>query len=233
MENIRFRTIDDIETHKLFGPFESSLEILEKELTSEDEDGNIVMDEFVESDHPRDEDGRFSKNSTSGAKSASPSGGKSSTKYAEIDDDDEEYNPDLDGPGEEAKREKEHAISYYKAVRRRHGDVKKIARNTGFPEQVIDRIREHVFMKKHDLGDDKMKRFSPDYDMAQSWQRLVKGKNIQPHDVTLLKHEQKEYELMDSGLSQDKAHALATREFDYQGEVEKYNGKSQKHNKDT
>lgn len=45
MENIRFRTIDDIETHKLFGPFESSLEILEKELTSEDEDGNMAIAE--------------------------------------------------------------------------------------------------------------------------------------------------------------------------------------------
>lgn len=33
------------------------------------------------------------------------------------------------------------------------------------------------------------KRFVPDFYMAQSWQRLIEGNNIQHHDLLLLDHE--------------------------------------------
>ena len=77
MENLRFRTIDDILSHSLFIPFKTSLEILEKELTFEAEDGNIAMDEFVESDHPRAENGQFT--SGGGASSGSSETAKADT----------------------------------------------------------------------------------------------------------------------------------------------------------
>lgn len=54
MENIRFRTIDDIMSHNLFAPFKSSLEILQNVLTN-DENGGII--ELTE-----DEDARFDGN---------------------------------------------------------------------------------------------------------------------------------------------------------------------------
>ena len=77
MENLRFRTIDDILSHKLFVPFKTSLEILEKELTFEVENGIMAMDEFVEGDHPRAENGQF----TSGGGSSPES--KTETEEAE------------------------------------------------------------------------------------------------------------------------------------------------------
>ena len=77
-------------------------------------------------------------------------------------------------------------------------------------------------MNKHDLGDGKYDYFYPSFEMAQSWQRLIDGKNIQPHDITLIKHEVMERDLMRAGLSQDEAHRLTSKTYNYQKESEEY-----------
>ena len=59
-------------------------------------------------------------------------------------------------------------------------------------------------------------------EMAQSWQRLIDGKDIQPHDITLLQHEIMEKELMDAGYTQDAAHTLTSHKFNYAEEAYKY-----------
>lgn len=90
----------------------------------------------------------------------------------------------------------EHAEKYYEAVKLMKTDIKHISANTGFSEDDITKIKNHVFIEKHDLGNGELEYFYPNYEMAQSWQRLIDGKNIQKHDITLLNHELLEQRLM-------------------------------------
>lgn len=130
----------------------------------------------------------------------------------------------------DSKKAFEHAKKYYSTVRKMKTDVKRISENTGFSEEDISKIKDFVFMQKHDLGGFEPEYFFPDYDMAQSWQRLIDGKNIQKHDITLLNHEMKERSLMEQGLPQDEAHEIAQSEFDYREECREYHAKTDKHN---
>ena len=131
----------------------------------------------------------------------------------------------------ESERADAHAERYYEFVRKMTTDVKRIAENTGIPEAVIQRIKNFIFMDVHDLGEGEIARFDPIYEMAESWQRLIDGKNIQPHDLTLLRHEIMENELMDQGYSQDEAHILASKKYDYKKESEEYHGSVKKNKK--
>ena len=66
-------------------------------------------------------------------------------------------------------------------------DVNAIAKNTGFSVARIQRIKDHVFNNSHkkDYG---VGRFDPDYELAQAWQRLIDGKQVDS-DIQLLHHE--------------------------------------------
>ncbi len=77
-------------------------------------------------------------------------------------------------------------------------------------------------MDIHDLGGGRISRFDASFEMAQSWQRLIEGKNIQPHDLTLLRHEIMEKQLMDSGYTQDEAHTLTSQIYNYAKEAYKF-----------
>lgn len=114
-----------------------------------------------------------------------------------------------------------HAERYYGLVRSMSTDVAKIAKNTGYPESVIQKIKNFVFMEEHDLGGPVPERFAPSFSMAQSWQRLING-TPEPHDLTLLKHEMLENELMDSGMSQDEAHIETSKIYNYAKESDDY-----------
>lgn len=114
------------------------------------------------------------------------------------------------------KRDK-HAYTYYEAVRnsKKSPIVKRISKNSGFSEEYISKVYDHVFINEYDLYEGK-KRFEPDYDMAESFRRLREGKDIQEHDMVLLKHEHLEYGLMNKlGIPYDKAHDLAQSKYDY------------------
>lgn len=114
-----------------------------------------------------------------------------------------------------------HAAQYYESVRKMKTDVARIAKNTGYSEEFIQSIKNYVFLEKHDLGG-KIDYFDPSYMMAQSWQRLIDGKNIQPHDLTLLKHEEMERDLMAQGYSQDEAHRITSKTYNYTEEARSY-----------
>ena len=86
-------------------------------------------------------------------------------------------------------------------------DVAKISKTTGIPENEIKKIKNYIFIEKHDLGEGEPKRFELDYMMAESWQRLIAG-NPEKHDLTLIKHEQMERQLIEQGMSQDEAHII-------------------------
>ena len=130
-----------------------------------------------------------------------------------------------------SKDAKKHAAQYYESVRHMNTDVARISENTGISEAEIAKIKKHVFLEKHDLGGDEPEYFYPNYEMAQSWQRLIDGKNIQRHDVTLLRHEAMERELMDKGYSQAEAHRLAEEKYNYSKESDEYYAETNKHHK--
>lgn len=52
--------------------------------------------------------------------------------------------------------------------------------------------------------------------MTQSFQRLLEGKNIQEHDVLMLKHEHLEFAIMKKiGYNYDEAHDLTNTKYNY------------------
>lgn len=128
---------------------------------------------------------------------------------------------DPDSPEAEAFAE-----MYYEEVRHFTTDVEKIAQNTGVSEENVRKIKAYLF-EKNSLYDEYTKswrRFDPDCAIAQSWQRLMIGKDIKPHDRTLIRHELLEMEIKASnpGISHDEAHNMASKRFDYNKEARKY-----------
>lgn len=109
-----------------------------------------------------------------------------------------------------------HAETYYESVRKRNtkNEITKIAQNTGFSQEDILVVYNHIFENKYVLGG-VHKRFDPDYDMAISWERLFSGKNIQEHDLILFKHELMESKLMSQGVDYDTAHGETQKKYDY------------------
>ena len=120
---------------------------------------------------------------------------------------------DPDGTRREA-----HAKRYYESIRNSKPGfwIKRISENSGVNEKSVKLIVEHIFLKRHDLGDGEFRYFDPSYDMSESIRRLSEGKNIQPHDLLLLKHERLELELMRRyGYDQDLAHKLTASKYNY------------------
>ena len=128
------------------------------------------------------------------------------------------------------------AEMYYKEVRSFSTDAKKIAENLGKEESDIAKIKAYLF-EDESLFDSDLKayrRFDPDCAIAQSWQRLMTGKDIKPHDRTLIEHELLEMKIKRENPDMEhwKAHELATEKFDYPKEALEYYGNLEKHKKD-
>lgn len=112
-----------------------------------------------------------------------------------------------------------HAKMYYEEIRHNHADVKKIAENTGFTVDQILMIKNFLFIDVHDL-EGKIRRFDESFGIAESWRRLAfDPEHIQYHDLTLLKHELYERKLMLSGKTQEEAHTIASKKYDYTKEM--------------
>ena len=110
-------------------------------------------------------------------------------------------------------KRRKHAQTYYNSVKNRDklAEIKTIANNVNMNEKAIKRVYEHLFENKY-LLDSGIKQFDPDFYMAQSWQRLRKGKNIKSMDVIMLKHEALEHFLMNKyNLSYKEAHILSEK----------------------
>lgn len=115
------------------------------------------------------------------------------------------------------KRRLIHAEKYYEA-RRKNGMnafVNKIHKNTGCSKKRLESIYKHVFINEYDLADGHHQ-FYPSFEMAQSFQRLLEGKNIQEHDLLMLKHEHLEFAIMKKlGYNYDRAHNLTNTKYNY------------------
>ncbi len=129
----------------------------------------------------------------------------------------------------DSQRAQEHAERYYESVRKMKNNHERIAVNTGFSAEEVMRVKSFIFLEKHNLGGSEPEYFYPSYEMAQSWQRLIDGKNIQKHDITLLKHELMERNLMEQGYSQSEAHRMTEQQYDYGEESRKYYAEIDKH----
>ena len=117
-----------------------------------------------------------------------------------------------------------HANRYYESMRnsRKSNIIDHIANNTGISKKSINKIYDHVFINEYELSGGK-RRFDPDYYMAESFRRLREGKNIQKHDLIMLKHERLEYELMKKlHLKYDEAHKITERKYNYQKALHKF-----------
>lgn len=126
------------------------------------------------------------------------------------------------------KKAETHAVAYYESVRHMKTDVARIAKTTGFSEKEIQDIKNFIFYDKHDLGDGEPKRFEPDFMMAESWKRLING-TPEAHDMTMIKHEITERKLMCKGYTQDEAHIMASKQYNYNKEAMEFYGKIKKY----
>ncbi|MBE5731448.1 MAG: hypothetical protein E7353_00305 [Clostridiales bacterium] len=105
----------------------------------------------------------------------------------------------------ESKRAIAHAELIYETFRNSKVDTVKISQITGYPIEDLEKIKEYIFNNDE---------FLPDYDQAQTWDRLRKGNPIEA-DYIFLKHELLELSYRNQGYSYKKAHYLAEKEYNY------------------
>jgi len=118
-------------------------------------------------------------------------------------------------PRNDFNRMNEHAKLYYEEIRNRKSDIAAIAKNTGFSFDNVEKIKRHIFIDTHDLGAEIPLKFTPDFDMAISWQRLTAGKDIKEMDIILLKHELHELNLMAQGYDYSTANDMTDLIYNY------------------
>lgn len=123
-----------------------------------------------------------------------------------------------------SKEAVQHAELYYKEIRSFTTDVKKISENTEFSYEQILLVKNYLFMDKHILEKDAEPRyFDACFEIAESWQRLAGfGSEIQPHDIVLIKHELMEMELVAKGYSQEDAHNMTNKLYNYTEDSDAY-----------
>ena len=99
------------------------------------------------------------------------------------------------------------AVEMYEKIRGETGDTAKIAENTGFDKDLLDRVKQHIFFDTHEIavGPDTFKtgRFAPFDQTADLWQKATEG-NLSPDELVLfrrwLSHEGVESQLMAEGI---------------------------------
>lgn len=129
------------------------------------------------------------------------------------------------------------AKMYYDEIRSFSTDAKKIAKNLGKEEPDIKKIKAYLFEDKslYDPDTKSYRRFDPDCAIAQSWQRLMNGKDIKKHDRTLIEHELLEMRIKKENPSIEhlEAHRLAASKFNYPKEAGEHYGNLKKHKENT
>ena len=128
-------------------------------------------------------------------------------------------------------RKEIHAYKYYNAIKNRdyksevdiiYNNIKNSEYMTDFSKEDVEIAFKHIFIDKHNL-DDGYCYFKPDYEMAQSWQRLRDGNNIKKHDLVMLRHERLEYDYMNNyKLNYKQAHEKSDLLYSYVNELKRY-----------
>ena len=118
----------------------------------------------------------------------------------------------------DSERAYKHAELMYKTFRNIKSDVPNIAKATGYSEKEISDIKDYIFNNNE---------FVPDYDQAQTWDRLRKGHPVEA-DIVFLQHELMEMEYRKQGYSYDEAHQMTQQVYNYDKAVKEYKGGSNK-----
>ncbi len=110
-----------------------------------------------------------------------------------------------------------HAELYYEEIRNFSTDIQRISDNTEFSYEQILLVKNYLFMDKHVLEKECSPRhFDACFEIAESWQRLAgMSSAILPHDIILIKHELMEMELVGKGYSQEDAHIMTNKLYNY------------------
>ena len=118
----------------------------------------------------------------------------------------------------------EQANRYYEGIRKRKDDIEKIAKNTGWSYESINRIKNHIFYDSHIIKEGYKGLLDPDYNMSVAWQRLING-TFEERDILLLKHEylesiiEKRY-----NITNKEAHNMTVKKHNWYKELEKIKG---------
>lgn len=118
-----------------------------------------------------------------------------------------------------------YAFTQYDAIKNSNQplQIRKIYSNIGqfkemknFSKSDVEIAFNHVFNDEHDLSSGKGL-FIPDYDMAQSWTRLINNNSIKNHDLVLLRHERLEHDFMyiTDSLDYNAAHEKTDEVYSY------------------
>ena len=85
------------------------------------------------------------------------------------------------------KREK-WALEEYDKIRRSTTDTSDIAKNLKIEEFRVKNVKDHLFVREHKMRDGNIRRFDPDPDIAETWNRL-RSNQYTEKDLQLFKHE--------------------------------------------
>lgn len=115
------------------------------------------------------------------------------------------------------------ASTFYNQLRNsnRESVIKRMTASSNVDSKVVSNALKHLLDNEYLLWDSenieyRKQNFHPDYDMAQSLQRLYLG-NPQKNDIIMLKHESLEHQYMSTfAMSYDDAHKLANAEYNYE-----------------
>jgi hypothetical protein len=107
--------------------------------------------------------------------------------------------------------------------RKIYSNIGKFKEMKDFTKEDVDIAFNHVFNDIHLLKDGESL-FHPEIDMAESWERLITGKDIQSHDLILLKHERLEHDYMyvRGNMDYDTAHAKTDETYNYSKALTRY-----------
>lgn len=121
-------------------------------------------------------------------------------------------------------RKDKHAYLVYDSIknsnqkvtkRKIFNNIKNFEKMKDFTKKDVDIAFDHVFNDVHNLEEGKVL-FRPDYDMAQSWSRLINNNDIKDNDLILLRHERIEHDLMyEEGHPYQEAHDIANLHYKY------------------
>nr|DAF09965.1 MAG TPA: minor capsid protein [Caudoviricetes sp.] len=121
-----------------------------------------------------------------------------------------------------------HAKRYYEELRNsdRVYIEQHIVQGSGLNRSIVNSALIHILDSEYDLignnGKHSYQKFSPDYDMAESLQRLIL-EEPEDHDIIMLQHEALEAHYMDDlGMNYTAAHLKANKSYNYQKALAKF-----------
>lgn len=130
---------------------------------------------------------------------------------------------DISLDANERQKAQRHAKLFYETIRNSNRAVlvNKISKSSKMHRKSVEKVIEHVFDNMYNLNKGNTK-FEPDFQMAQSFQRLISGTPLK-RDIIMLKHERLEYELMHRYGYTDyaTAHRITEQKYNYAEAVRK------------